>query len=1036
VAEFNAGSIESTLTLDRDPFTEGLELAKQQANEFADQTYSAKVDVDDTGAKAKIDELKAELDSMGDKTIHVTVDEDRSKFDSLKGDLSDIDSEAGKLETSMDGAGGSIRRAESAAADAGGGGGGFGLLAGTLATLSPLLDPILGFGLGAVSSFGVAATGLGAFAAFAVPTFKEMTSAQKDLTTAQTDAAKVQDQNSTQNAAALAKVQAAQEKLNTATNPTQRAADLKALQAAQENYNKVVTANLEQQKTANDAVAKAQQATVPSAAAFAAYQHMISIFKQVQTDVGPGILSVFTQAFNLASQVLPELEGVVNATSAGLSTSISQLKGFLTGPELKGFMQFVQSNIGSQLSVFTNFFTNFAGGFINLIERSAPLMQAFDNIIGSLGKGFEKMTVSPAFTKFVDAIAADMPAFAQLGGDIFKGIGDILVHLEPAVPELLQFLDALVHAIDTLVTGGTLDALVKLLITFLQTITPALPAIADMLNSVIVPLANALVPVLQALQPLMPVLGPLIVALLGLKALEGPLGVIIGLMKTIVALVPATTAAEEEEAAAAGGGRGAGLLGNLGKIATGATAGFIGGQALGKATEQGTGTQGRVARDLTSTGGAIAGAGVATGQPEVIAAGAIVAAAGEIVDHWKLVTQAFDDSKKAVDDFWHNSIEPFLAQTTKDVDNWTKDTGNAFSQFFTKDIPQWASDAWKDTSGFFSRMYSDVSGFVSRMYSDVSGFFTRMYTDITNAVTRAYTNVTNFFTRMYSDVVNAVTRMYTGVTNFFSRMYSDISNDVSRGYTSVANFFSRMYTDVVNAATRIYTDVSGFFSRLYSSVTNFASRMFSDVSSFFSRMYSGVVSSASRTYSDVVSWFSRLYGDVVSWASRAVSDTLTWFASLPQKIVQSFGSAVNILTQVGENIIGGILKGITSSWHTVTDWLSSAVSHLPGPLKTVLKALSPSQLMADEVGQWIPKGIALGISKHWGSINDAMGDINLGGKLGSIALGGGNVNHNNFSFNINNPVGETTDTSVHRTMQKVRFHGLLPPEVWNTSRTG
>jgi phage-related protein len=931
VAEFNAGSIEATLELDRDPFTTGLEMAKAQGKAVEDDPITAHLRVDMGDDEEKLAALKLELDSLHDKTIHVDVDEDKDHLASAARDVEDLGEKA-------DGAGSSIARMGSSAAAAGGPGGGISLLAAGIGTLIPLLDPILGFGLGAVSSFGVAATGLGAWAAFAIPTLKNIESAQKNVTTAQQSASKQQESSALSQQQSLLKVQEAQEKLNKATDPKQRAADLQALQTAQQNYHNVVMGNAAKQQQANEAVTKAEQGlSPPMQEVLKQYQQFQTEFKNLQTQVAPGIARVFSSVLSLANQVLPELTGVVNATSTALANSVNQVHGFLTSPTFKGFMSFVQSNIGGQLNVFTGFLTNFAGGFINLVERSAPLMNAFDMIITDLGKGFQKMTVSPAFTQFVDAIAKDMPALEKFGADFFGAIGQLLVHLEPLVGPALQFLDALIQAIDKLITGGTLDALVNLLIVFLQTITPALPAIAAMLNSVVVPLANALVPVLQALQPLMPIIGPVVVALLALKTLEGPLGSILSMLRTIQTMRT--------------GEAGGGILGKLGVIATGTGLGAAGGAVLGEKTEPGTGTQAKVGRDLTTAGGGLlgtAGGMAATGVGAipaafVAAAAASLIAAGEVTAHW-------------------SKVEGFLRTSWGKIEGFAKTTwGQVLVGIATGGIStiimHWSTIVGK-LDGIWQTVDRDARNWFGIVQRDISGFG------------------------------------------------RNIGNDAEHWATNVWQKLDGAWQTVDRNARHWWGDIEGFFLSI--------GRWFTGpFASFFTN-------TLPNTFTGT---WNHIFNDARNWWGNIIN----FFGTIEGKIISVFANAGTWLLNIGESIIDGLLHGIQRGWSDLTGWIGNAASHLPGFIKHPLGIRSPSQVMADQVGQWIPKGIAKGIADNWGAVNDAIGPVNLRGS------GGGGGNNTHLHITINNPVGETSDTSIHRTMQKVRFHGLLPPELWSVN---
>lgn len=73
---FNAGSIESTLTLDRTPFQAGLDAAKAEAEEFERGRHEAKLGADLAELQARLDEANAKMDEFADKRPTAELDAD------------------------------------------------------------------------------------------------------------------------------------------------------------------------------------------------------------------------------------------------------------------------------------------------------------------------------------------------------------------------------------------------------------------------------------------------------------------------------------------------------------------------------------------------------------------------------------------------------------------------------------------------------------------------------------------------------------------------------------------------------------------------------------------------------------------------------------------------------------------------------------------------------------------------------------------------------------------------------------------------
>lgn len=76
--------------------------------------------------------------------------------------------------------------------------------------------------------------------------------------------------------------------------------------------------------------------------------------------------------------------------------------------------------------------------------------------------------------------------------------------------------------------------------------------------------------------------------------------------------------------------------------------------------------------------------------------------------------------------------------------------------------------------------------------------------------------------------------------------------------------------------------------------------------------------------------------------------------------------------QLGKDILGGIAEGITKGASIIGDALSSVAGGAVDKLKGILGIGSPSTVFRDEVGQWIPAGIAEGIRENINQIDTAV----------------------------------------------------------------
>lgn len=128
----------------------------------------------------------------------------------------------------------------------------------------------------------------------------------------------------------------------------------------------------------------------------------------------------------------------------------------------------------------------------------------------------------------------------------------------------------------------------------------------------------------------------------------------------------------------------------------------------------------------------------------------------------------------------------------------------------------------------------------------------------------------------------------------------------------------------------------------------------------------------------VLAWFGRLPGMFEGWlrdaanaVSRGIDTVVRFFEDLPSRVLGLLKDAGSWLVSIGEDIIKGLGSGIDNMVGWVEDKVKSIGGTIVKGFKSVLSIFSPSRVMADEVGKYIPLGIAAGITNNLGAIQAA-----------------------------------------------------------------
>lgn len=158
---------------------------------------------------------------------------------------------------------------------------------------------------------------------------------------------------------------------------------------------------------------------------------------------------------------------------------------------------------------------------------------------------------------------------------------------------------------------------------------------------------------------------------------------------------------------------------------------------------------------------------------------------------------------------------------------------------------------------------------------------------------------------------------------------------------------------------------------------------------------------------------------VVKGIINAVKSVINFAKSIPSKvqnlvsrIIGFFQALPSKMLNIGLDIVRGIGNGITNGIGWIKNKIKSFVGNVTSFIKKMFKIGSPSKLMSLEVGQWLPKGIAVGIEANTDSVYDAMKTMQTD-MMSAIGLDSGFVAQSGLHYSpniiVNNDINMKTD---------------------------
>lgn len=184
------------------------------------------------------------------------------------------------------------------------------------------------------------------------------------------------------------------------------------------------------------------------------------------------------------------------------------------------------------------------------------------------------------------------------------------------------------------------------------------------------------------------------------------------------------------------------------------------------------------------------------------------------------------------------------------------------------------------------------------------------------------------------------------------------------------------------SAPQIITGIMNFISANLPSLLKSAFDIIVELGVGLINSIPALVDGVMAVIESIFNWFAEQ-----DWAQLGV-DIVNLLADGIRSLIETAVSAIGDVTTnvwnavkdvdwlgLGADIISGIISGLGDVGKALYEKLKAGFDDAISWAKALLHIGSPSKVMADEIGRWIPEGIAVGIDANANSITEAMNDM-------------------------------------------------------------
>ena len=309
--------------------------------------------------------------------------------------------------------------------------------------------------------------------------------------------------------------------------------------------------------------------------------------------------------------------------------------------------------------------------------------------------------------------------------------------------------------------------------------------------------------------------------------------------------------------------------------------------------------------------------------------------------------------------------------------------------------------------------------------------------------------------QIVSALMDFLPKFQEGVTNGLPQLAQSAMQVVSSFVTGISTRLPNILSTGVQVLNSL---VSGIMSTIPTLVSSGLSALTEFLNMLIANLPS-VLESGKEILLNVVSGIQSALPQIVSAAGNAIASLLSGIVShLPEILAAGIDLVVSLVAGIGNaipDIIAAAFDLVKNLWDTIknTDWLQLGIDIIQGLINGIVSMAgalwdaavnvvtsafdgiknffgihSPSRKMRDEVGKFIPAGIAVGIEANTKPLTDAMHSLSddtvnafTVPAVGSRTAPRVQVPTNSITLNVYGAEGQDVEDLAEIVMQKLQF---------------
>lgn len=288
-----------------------------------------------------------------------------------------------------------------------------------------------------------------------------------------------------------------------------------------------------------------------------------------------------------------------------------------------------------------------------------------------------------------------------------------------------------------------------------------------------------------------------------------------------------------------------------------------------------------------------------------------------------------------------------------------------------------------------------------------------LWNDVKSSWSTSLNEIKTMAIDLWNDIKTSIANVWNSMKTTATNIFNNIKTVISNIWNNVKSVTSSIWNSIKSTVSSIWNGIKSTATSIFNAIKSFITTSWNNVKSTTTSIWNSIKSSITSILNGIKSTFTNILNAIKNAVKTGMNNVKSTMVNIMNQAKSAISNMVGRFASVGRNIVNGIANGIKSGASAVINAAANVAKSALNAAKKFLGIHSPSKVMAQEVGRFIPSGMAVGITANIDSLKSAVREMTGIGIEPAIASVSdidysGAMNYQRFNPGMDNIISEDT----------------------------